>query len=194
MIGAATTVISIGLFLFAAKMKIQQEQWKAIAECNGEYSISDYGRVKSLKFGKERILKPSLIGNGYPAVLLSMKGQKVKLQCIHKLVASAFIKNPDNKPQVNHKDGNKLNNHIDNLEWMTIKENIQHAYDTGLFDDKRKKIAAACVLHHSKSVIDIITGNKYQSLSEACRVNNLKYTTEVSRIYNGYKTQRFFYL
>jgi hypothetical protein len=190
MIGAATTVISIGLFLFAAKMKIQQEQWKAIAECNGEYSISDYGRVKSHKFGKERILKPALTSRGYPFVLLSMKGQKVKLQCIHKLVASAFINNPNNKPQVNHKDGNKLNNHIDNLEWATSKENHQHAWDTGLNESKRLAISKA----NSKPVVDIITGKKYDSLKLACLDINETYRCHALRYHQKSKLQRFFYL
>jgi len=172
----------------------QIENWKAIAECNGEYYISDHGRVKSYKCGKERILKPGVTSKGYPFVMLSIKGQKIKLNTIHKLVGIAFVNNPNNKPQVNHKDGNKFNNYFENLEWMTHQENIQHAYDTGLFDDKRKKISAATILHHSKPTIDITTGIKYNSLSDACRVNNLRYSTEVMRIKMSYKTQRFFYL
>ena len=121
-------------------MNTQQEQWKAIAECNGEYYISNHGQVKSYKFGKERILKPGITSKGYPFVMLSIKSQKAKLNTIHKLVGMAFVDNPNNKPQVNHKDGNKLNNYFENLEWMTHQENIQHGWDTGLFDDKRKKL------------------------------------------------------
>lgn len=173
---------------------ITQEEWKAVAECNGEYYVSNWGRVKSFKFGKERILKPSLIGNGYQAVNISQKKTKPKMHTMHKLVALAFIQNPDNKPQINHKDGNKLNNHIDNLEWSTHKENIQHGWDTGLFDDKRKKISAAAILHKSKAVIDLITGTKYQSLSDACRINNLCYSTEATRIRMSFKTIRFIYI
>lgn len=171
-----------------------QEIWKPIAECNGEYYVSSWGRVKSLKFGKERILKPVLQSRGYPTIFISQKNQKCKQVRVHILVALAFIPNPDNKPQVNHIDGNKLNNHIDNLEWVTIKENIQHAWDTGLFEDKRKKCAASAKLHHSKPVIDLLTGTKYNSLSEACRILNEPYSRHSMRIFMSYKTIRFIYL
>jgi hypothetical protein len=171
-----------------------QEEWKAIAECNGEYYISDHGRVKSMKFGKERILKPCPNTRGYLMVFVAGKWGKQRCNTIHRLVATTFLPNPENKKEINHKDGNKLNNHISNLEWMTRKENIQHAYDSGLFDDKRKKIGDASILHKSKAVIDLITGTKYKSLSDACRVNNLRYSTEAMRIRMSYKTIRFMYL
>jgi hypothetical protein len=112
-------------------MNTQTEQWKAVAECNGEYHISNFGRLKSLKFNKERILKQVLSPYGYPSVNLSFKGKMI-MKPIHRLVCLAFVENPYNKPQVNHKDGNKLNNNFDNLEWMTSKENNQHAWDNGL--------------------------------------------------------------
>ena len=174
-------------------MGTQIEQWKAIAECNGEYYISDHGRVKSYKYGKERILKPGTNTNGYQIISICTNSLRPS-KLIHQLVALEFIENPDNKPQVNHRDGNKTNNNADNLEWVTHKENIQHGWDTGLFDDKRKKISAAAILHRSKAVIDLITGTKYQSLSDACRINNLRYSTEAMRIRMSYKTIRFIYL
>jgi hypothetical protein len=167
-------------------MNTQQEQWKPIAECNGEYYISDHGRVKSYKFGKERILKPQLVGRGYPAVDFWYLSKKIKRQTIHKLVASAFIKNPDNKPQVNHKDGNKLNNHIDNLEWSTPSENNKHAWQNGLCESKRLAI--------SKPVIDIVTGNKYKSLINACKDIGEPYSTHKTRHQKSTKNQRFFYI
>lgn len=182
-----------GGFFYAVKMNTK-EIWKPVAECNGEYYVSSWGRVKSLKFGKERILKPVLQSRGYPTIFISQKDKKCKQVRVHTLVALAFIQNPANKPQVNHIDGNKLNNHIDNLEWVTIKENIQHAWDTGLFEDKRKKCAASAKLHHSKPVLDLHTGTKYNSLSEACRVLNEPYSRHSMRIFMSYKTIRFIYI
>lgn len=174
-------------------MGTQIEEWKAVAECNGDYYISDHGRVKSYKFGKERILKPGTNTKGYQIISICTNTLRPS-KLIHQLVALSFIANPDNKPQVNHKDGNKLNNHIDNLEWVTIRENIQHAWDTGLFEDKRKKCAASAKLHHSKPVVDLLTGTKYNSLSEACRVIKEPYSRHAMRIFMSYKTIRFIYI
>jgi hypothetical protein len=169
-------------------MKTQKEQWKAIAECNGEYHISDYGRVKSYKRGKERILKPVLLGrpgNQYLAIGICING-KLKMHKIHRLVALEFISNPENKPQVNHKDGNKLNNHIGNLEWMTNQENQQHAWDSGLKETIR--------LAASKPVVDVATGKKYDSLKLACQYINEPYGRHHQRHYIKSPLQRFFFV
>lgn len=163
-----------------------QEIWKAIAECNGEYHVSSYGRVKSLKFGKERILKQAYNKYGYLFIIIYRKNYKPKFSKIHRLVALEFIPNFDNKPQVNHKDGNKLNNHIDNLEWATCSENMQHAWDNGL----NEKIRTA----KSKPVTDILTGKKYNSLALACSSVNEPYMRHAMRIYHKSTLQRFFYL
>ena len=118
------------------------EQWKDIAGYEGMYQVSDMGQVRSLdRFDdrghkqKGRTLTQSINTYGYLCVKPSIEGKKT-LKYIHRLVLEAFIPNPDNRPQVNHMDGNKQNNHVSNLEWATAKENSQHAVDTGLSPNK----------------------------------------------------------
>lgn len=115
--------------------ELKVEVWKDIPNFEGLYQVSNLGNVKSLnriindrhKNIKGKLLKPN-IANGYYKVVLSKNG-KLKTIPIHKLVAQTFILNADNKPQINHIDGNKLNNNINNLEFVTAKENIRHRFD-----------------------------------------------------------------
>lgn len=102
------------------------EVWKDIKGYESLYQVSNTGKIKSLRFGRERILKP-IKRQGYLRVDLISKWFSV-----HRLVALHFIPNPENKPEVNHKDGDKKNNCVDNLEWNTAQENMRHAHDTGL--------------------------------------------------------------
>lgn len=112
---------------------LEGEIWKDIAGYEGLYQISNFGRVKSFNglWTKVKILKPSLRNNGYIFVTLFKNG-KTKMFYIHQLVARAFIPNPENKPTVNHKFGNRLDNYCESLEWVTFAENQQHAFDTGI--------------------------------------------------------------
>ena len=116
--------------------KDTEEIWKDIKGYEGLYQVSSEGRVKILdrvttgKGGrkyhrKERILKYRMTHDGYLQVGMSNKDGR-KYLSVHRLVAKAFIKNPENKPQVNHKDEVKTNNCVDNLEWMTAKENCNY--------------------------------------------------------------------
>lgn len=111
------------------------ELWKSIEGYDDKYLISNFGEVKSLidncGNARELIKTKRIANNGYHYVNLWNKS-KMKSIKIHRLVANAFIPNPEDKPQVNHKDGNKKNNHIDNLEWVTGSENVMHALKTGL--------------------------------------------------------------
>ena len=84
------------------------EIWKDVKDYEGRYKISNLGKIKSF-YGKEKLLKPKKNHGGYLEVLL-YKNNKNRLHRVHRLVAEAFIPNPENKPEVNHKDGNKLNN------------------------------------------------------------------------------------
>lgn len=115
------------------------EVWKDIKGYEGLYQVSNLGRVKSLKRQRdvnllysntatvpEKILKYGT-SQGYLAVTLAKNKVNKKIR-VHKLVALNFIPNPENKPYINHKDGNKHNNNVENLEWITPKENTKHAY------------------------------------------------------------------
>ena len=105
-----------------------KEIWKDILGYEGLYQVSNFGRVKSLNYkrtGKERILKLLKHKCGYLYIGLH-KDNNVKNYYIHRLVAEAFIDNPNNLPQVNHKDENKLNNVVSNLEWCDAKYNINY--------------------------------------------------------------------
>lgn len=94
-----------------------------------KYSVTRDGRVWS--WNRNKFLAHSYHGKGYPAVILYKDG-KGYARSIHRLMALAYIPNPDNKPEVNHKDGDKRNNYLYNLEWATTSENAKHAYDIGL--------------------------------------------------------------
>lgn len=114
-----------------------EEIWKDIEGYEGLYQVSNLGRVRSLakKAGrsprKEKYTAIFVDRRGYMKTNVCKFGKYTQVY-VHRLVAETFIPNPDDKPQVNHKDGNKQNNHIDNLEWCTPKDNINHANKLGL--------------------------------------------------------------
>ena len=152
-----------------------------------DYQISNYGRVKSLKFNKEKILKLPVTKKGYLQIRLYKNGKR-KLNhsyrfYIHRLVANAFIFNPDNKPEINHKDGNKMNNYIDNLEWVIHSDNMKHAIKKGLFDNNGEK---NCNSKITKNDILVIHGLYLSGISQ--KIIGLIYNIaqqNVSLIVNG---------
>lgn len=125
-----------------------KEEWKDIKEYEGCYQISNLGRIKSLeryvkaknnklRKNKEKILSFFINKNGYLEATLC-KNCKKRLHRVNRLVAETFIPNLENKPCVNHIDGNKLNNNANNLEWCTYSENLIHAWRNGLCKPRRK--------------------------------------------------------
>lgn len=132
------------------------ENWKFI---NANYEVSDKGNIKSVNYrgtGKSAIRKQSISKNGYMRVILSDNG-KNKTYFVHRLVAAAFIPNPDNLPQVNHKDENKSNNHVNNLEWCDNTYN--HNFGTRNYranKHKNKRIAQFDILGNKIAEYDSI--------------------------------------
>lgn len=104
-----------------------KEQIREI-DTHPNYSISSTGRIINVN-GKEKAKQ--IDKHGYEKVDLYSNSQRITKR-VHRLVAEAFIPNPDSKPDINHKDGNKLNNSVSNLEWVTKSENMLHAYQAGL--------------------------------------------------------------
>ena len=115
---------------------MSEEIWLPCPGYEWNYEVSSHGRVRSL--GNDtyhrgaKVLKQNLGNKGYYTLRLTYSPGKKKCELVHRLIAKAFIQNPDDKPCVNHIDGNKLNNAVDNLEWATIKENNAHAVRSGL--------------------------------------------------------------
>lgn len=106
---------------------IEGEVWESVVGYVGIYEVSNFGRVKSVNRPNEIFLK-IILEKGYQKVSLNKNGKKFKAS-VHRLIAQSFIPNPENKPQVNHINGIRNDNRIENLEWCTRSENIKHSYD-----------------------------------------------------------------
>ena len=151
------------------------EVWKPIPGLEGRYDVSNCGRIRNAKTC--RVRKTPNGKRGYP--VFSIRGGLV---LVHRCVAKAFIPNPENYDQVNHKDGNKQNNTVDNLEWCNARQNVLHARKMGL-----KKSDG------DKPVLQILNGkvvSEYKSVSEASRKTNISRSgignAIYKRCYNGH--------
>lgn len=143
-----------------------KEQWRDI-EGYSNYAVSDKGQIKNKKTNK--ILHQEISKVGYPTVRISNSLHKKKYLNVHVLVAKAFLE--DRNECVNHKDGDKTNNNVENLEWCSYAYNNQHAYDMGLkharglSSEEAKKIRKLVDnASHYSPVIDLTTGKKYKSI------------------------------
>lgn len=156
---------------------MEQEIWKDIPEYDEYYQVSSFGRIRSLdryvyhhvsgkQLIKGRILIQSFDKDGYKQVTFSREN-KTKTKKVHRLVCTASHENPLNKSFVNHKDGDKTNNHKNNVEWCTPSENNKHAYSIGLRKINAKHlIAYGSKNHASKPVIQMDLNNNF--IEEFC--------------------------
>lgn len=157
-----------------------KEEWRDTYIYGERYQVSNIGTVRNKITG--HILIPQEDKKGYLRVRLSLHNKKATAK-IHRLVATAFIPNPENKPQVNHKDTDKNNNNVENLEWATNSENQIHAYKHGLNHVTgkagRKKTPVCKINLASGEVIET-----YESLAKAGRENGL-HDTNIHKVLNN---------
>lgn len=170
------------------------EIWKDIPGYENLYRVSTFGNVKSYKKigwmnrnNCTRIFKPKDLNpshsHGYLNVRLT-KNKKSKLLFVHRLVLLAFIPNPENKPQVNHKNGIKTDNRIDNLEWVTAVENIAHSLKTGLAIRKSGE-------DHHYAKLSNNQVKEIRSLKDNVKFLANKYDVSIQTIYNILKFKTF---
>jgi hypothetical protein len=151
-----------------------RQRWKDITNYTGRYRISDYGQVKH---GSKLLMRGFTVnknGNRYYTIVLSLNGETKKFR-INRLVAMAFIPNPENKPEVNHIDGDTENNYYKNLEWNTGSENQKHAYKLGLNTPRKGELCGKSKLTEKQ-------------VSEIKAMNGFYLGTRVAKKYNVHKT------
>jgi len=175
------------------------EQWNDISGFEGLYQVSNLGRVRSfprLRFvGRSmrliggKIMNPTKTSIGY--LVVSLCNGKIKKSCkVHRLVASAFIHNLQHKPDVNHIDSNRHNNHVSNLEWCTPQENVKHGIEFGFMGSK------GGTNHNAKPVLHLETGVFFDCLKDGAICFGINYST-LKNLTNGnqtYKPSPFVYL
>jgi hypothetical protein len=156
-----------------------KREWKNIEDYEKRYAVSNEGYVKS--FIRYKLLKPFKNKKGYLCVTLCEFYNK-EYRRVHRLVAEAFLPNPKNKPEINHKDGNKENNRVDNLEWVTCSENMKHRRNKLGINLSGSKNGSAKLTEHEVRII------KYSNLPfrKLSKIFNI-HESHVYRIKQGFK-------
>ena len=164
-----------------------KEEWKPVVGYEFLFEVSNLGNFR--RKASEKNLAQTTHKHGYKLVATYPEGRKGKAKCfrVHREVAKAFIDNPKNKPQINHKDGNKTNNKVENLEWCTPKENTVHAYSTGLAKGKQGEQNPCCKVSDDV-VLEIMTivEQTNESLRAVCKKYEITHAT-VSRRFKKLK-------
>lgn len=164
---------------------LENEVWLPIKGYEGYYEVSNLGRVKSFHGSKIIILKSGLCGGGYSHVILCSNISKKTIK-VHRLVLIAFIPNTENKRCVNHKNGIRTDNRLENLEWATHSENNVHAYNV-LGNTSYFKGLKGIKNPNSKKLIDTKTNQIFHSHTEACAFYGIK-RSHLSNMINGIYT------
>lgn len=165
------------------------EEFRPIPGYDGVYFVSNLGRIKSKRKGETKILSGA-ISAGYVLIQLFKNGAHKTFR-VHRLVAQAFIPNYLDKPLINHIDGNKSNNRVDNLVWCTQSENMKHAYRTGLqkpLAGKRNGMygRSGAKSPNAKMVLNVYTGIFYDTVREAAYYEGINESTLRLKLLGSY--------
>lgn len=153
-----------------------KEIWKSIPKYEGRYEVSNLGRIRTIRFGRISVMRPH-IHKGYCNLNVTDVNGVRKNMRVHRLVALAFIPNPENKPFINHKDCNRANNRIENLEWCNMSENVRHGYK---YNENRGTTA--------KRVVQMdLKGKKVNEFSSLREARDSTMINSISKVCNGHQ-------